>query len=82
MLRAALRKLLPRTASITETLRYELNIAVERYYQATGGPEANDALIGLLIASTRMAAHLEGGAGLPMSDSACMCSAEEGTARP
>ena len=65
-----------------DALRQQLNIAVERYRCAEAGLEANDALIGLLVASSRMAAYLESAAGLQVSDIACMCSVEEGTARP
>lgn len=76
----ALRALL-RTPSVTDALRQELNNAVERYQRAETAWEADEELPGLLVAATRLAAHMESTVSLQVSDTACKCSAEEGTAR-
>lgn len=69
----------------TETrLRSELLLAIEKHRRAETTLEDSDALLGILVAATRLARHLEENhpepTRLSTSEAACKCSVQEGTA--
>lgn len=77
----ALRALFHRP-SITERLEEELLEAMEKHRRSETTSEEKDALLGVVVAATRLAGQLEATVHLPVSDVACKCSDQEATASP